>query len=119
MSEIKGEDYTVKYDLEAATVNFDGELALTSPQEYKPIRDKLDEMADKKPATITLNLRKLTFLNSSGINMLSKFVIYVRKKEEIELVVLGSNEIAWQSKSLQNLKKLLPTLKLKLEKDAS
>jgi hypothetical protein len=47
--------------------------------------------------------------------MLSKFVISVRKKKTIQLLVLGSNDIPWQQKSLKNLEKLLPTLKLELE----
>jgi len=33
------------------------------------------------PPKITLNLRQLEFLNSSGISMLSKFVIKVRQKK--------------------------------------
>ncbi|CAC5343421.1 hypothetical protein PA905_04060 [Planktothrix agardhii CCAP 1459/11A] len=34
---------------------------------------------------ITINLQELEFLNSSGINMLSKFVIEVRNKKETKI----------------------------------
>lgn len=114
MPEIKGEDYIVKHDLETVTVSFHGELALGSPNEYQPIKDLLNNIVDSEPATVTLNLRELTFLNSSGISMLSKFVLGLRKNQEIQLVILASNDVPWQSKSLQNLEKLLPTLKLEL-----
>jgi hypothetical protein len=60
-------------------------------------------------------LRNLVFVNSSGISMLSKFVLSMRKKTGVQLVVLGSNDMPWQGKSLKNLEKLLPGLKLEIE----
>ncbi|WRH65423.1 MAG: hypothetical protein RSE13_16250 [Planktothrix sp. GU0601_MAG3] len=46
---------------------------------------------------------------------MSKFVMGLRKKPNIQLIILGSKEVAWQDKSLQNLKKFLPSLELKVE----
>ncbi|MFS8117087.1 MAG: slr1659 superfamily regulator [Microcoleus sp.] len=115
IQEIKGEDYSIHYDRESVTVSFIGELSLGGPAEYAPIVELLNEVANPEPPTITLNLKKLEFVNSSGISMLSKFVITVRKKKTIQLLVLGSNDVPWQQKSLKNLEKLLPTLKLELE----
>lgn len=113
--EIKGEDYVVLYDIESATVKFVGELSLSGPIDYLPIADLLSEIADTSPSTMTLNLRELEFLNSSGISMLSKFVLSLRKKTKIQLVILGSQDTPWQGKSLKNLEKLLPGLKLDIE----
>ncbi|WP_341731018.1 hypothetical protein [Microcoleus sp. EPA2] len=115
IQELKGQDYFIQYDPESVTVCFKGELSLDGASDYKPIVDLLDEVASLEPPHITLNLKQLEFLNSSGINMLSKFVISVRKKKTIELLVTGSNDVPWQQKSLKNLEKLLPTLKLQLE----
>lgn len=112
--EIKGEDYIVKYDPESATVNFEGELSLGGPSEYEPITTLLNDVAKTNPATMTLNLRQLGFLNSSGISMLSKFVMGLRKQKGTQLIVLGSNDQPWQGKSLQNLVRLLPGLKLEV-----
>jgi hypothetical protein len=47
--------------------------------------------------------------------MLSKFVIGFRKRKNVQLVVIGSKNIPWQAKSLKNLEKLLPGLKLQVE----
>jgi hypothetical protein len=113
--EIKGQDYCIQYDPKSVTVCFQGELSLDGAPDYKPIVDLLDDVANPEPPTITLNLTKLDFVNSSGINMLSKFVISVRKKKTIQLLVVGSQDVPWQQKSLRNLEKLLPTLKLELE----
>lgn len=113
--EIKGEDYTVQFDSDSITVNFQGELSLGGPTDYAPIVDLLNEAVESEPETMTLDLRELAFLNSSGISMLSKFVLSVRKKKGVQLVVLGSNDMPWQGKSLKNLEKLLPGLKLEIE----
>ena len=113
--EVKGEDYIVQYDPDSVSVNFKGELSLGGPTEYAPITSLMIEVADSEPGTMTLDFRELAFVNSSGISMLSKFVLSMRKKKEIQLVVLGSNDMPWQGKSLKNLEKLLPGLKLEIE----
>ena len=115
MEEIKDKDYTVQYDPESNTVDFTGLLSLGGPKEYAPITDLLNKIAAAEPEQITLNLRKLEFLNSSGISMLSKFVLGLRKKKGVQLIILGSNEMPWQGKSLKNLQKFLPSLKLEIE----
>lgn len=113
--EIKGEDYTVEYDPQQEAIAIQGELSLSGPPDYAPIADLLKEVADREPPSITLDLTQLEFLNSSGISMLSKFVIYMRKKKQTHMKVIGSNQIPWQGKSLKNFEKLLPGLKLELK----
>lgn len=113
--EIKGDDYTVLFDANSTTVSFKGELSLGGPSEYEPITNLLNEVIETNPSTMTLNLRDLAFLNSSGISMISKFVLSLRKKKGTQLVVLGSNDMPWQGKSLKNLERLLPGLKLEVE----
>jgi hypothetical protein len=109
---VEGNGYEVEYDPESATVYFEGEISLGGPKDYAPIVNLLNEVANVKAKTITLNLKKLAFLNSSGISMLSKFVLGMRKNRETQLIVFGSKKVPWQSKSLKNLERLLPGLKL-------
>lgn len=113
--EIKTEHYSIYYDKQTATAIFNGSLRLSGMEEYDPIVQLLNDVADTQPAKITINLRKLEFLNSSGINVLSKFVIKVRQTGNIHMVVIGSKEIPWQGKSLKNLQRLMPSLDLVLE----
>lgn len=103
--EIKGGNYRVWYDPDDITVHLEGILRLSGAQEYAPIEELLEKVLNTNPKTITLDVRALNFLNSSGINVLYKFAIATRKRGELQLVVRGSKTIPWQGKSLPNLKK--------------
>lgn len=110
--EVKGVNYRVYYDPAPVVVHFEGILRLGGPQEYQPIADLLDKVLLTEPKVITLDLRALSFLNSSGIDVLYKFAIAMREKGELKLVVRCSKNIAWQGKSLPNLKKYNPNFEM-------
>lgn len=111
MTEIKHDDYQVVYDPAAATVVCAGSYRLSGP-EYVAILDVMNRAAEAEHPVLTLDLTNLQFLNSSGINTLSKFVIRMRKQPASQLVVKGSEDYPWQKKSLVNLQRLLPGLQL-------
>ncbi|HAI69902.1 MAG TPA: hypothetical protein DCM38_10775 [Gammaproteobacteria bacterium] len=118
MAEIKPiqtDDYHISYDNETTTISCKGALRLSGMDEYEPIVHLFNEVADMKLPLIYFDLKELKFLNSSGINVLSKFVIRVRQKKTVDMVLQGSNKIPWQGKSLKNLQRLMPTLTLELE----
>ncbi|MBX2864837.1 MAG: hypothetical protein KTR27_14900 [Leptolyngbyaceae cyanobacterium MAG.088] len=116
--EIKGKEYEVVYDPAVSTVIFAGELALMGMGEYPPIATLLEQSLEtaitQKPSQLTLDLRHLKFLNSSGINVISKFVIKVRRAGNVAMTIKGSDSIPWQSKSLVNLKRLMPGMVVEL-----
>ncbi len=113
--EIKTESYNIIYDETSHNVVFDGSLRLNGSEEYASISELLDSIAQQEPEKIVLDLKDLSFLNSSGISILSKFVIKVRKSKNIQMVVIGAKKNPWQGKSLKNLQRLMPSLKLELE----
>jgi hypothetical protein len=76
-------------------VNFQGLLRLAGIPDYKPIVQLLNNVTEEEPSTITMNLPALNFLNSSGMSVLSRFVIGVRKKKIVQLVIKGSQSIPW------------------------
>ena len=109
------DDYQVRYDAATATVCCQGSFRLRGTEEYAPILQVLTAAADAQPATLTLDLRALQFLNSSGINTLAKFVLHARQYSATQVVMKGSHQFPWQEKSLKNFQRLLPELHLEIE----
>jgi Uncharacterized conserved protein len=114
MVQIVTPDYTVEYVPEADTVFMSGTLRLPNIEAYQPILDILLSAIASAPPLITIDLQKLEFLNSSGLSMLLMFVVKVRDKGGISMVVKGSQEIPWQAKSLKNLRRLMPEMVLEM-----
>jgi hypothetical protein len=112
--EITHQNYQVRYDAATATVICQGSFRLRGPEEYAPILALLNQAAEARPVTLTLDLRQLQFLNSSGINTLSKFILLVRKLNISQIVMQGNQQFAWQQKSLLNFQRLLPGLQLEI-----
>lgn len=110
--EVKGDDYRVWCESANTYIYCQGSLRLAGSEEYAPIVQLLEDVIAQAPESLVLNLCQLEFLNSSGINVLSKFVIKVRQKDTIKITVQGSEGVPWQGKSLKNLQRLMPTLKL-------
>lgn len=113
--DIVHDDYQVHYDAATATVICQGSFRLRGTEEYAPILQVLTAAADAKPTTLTLDLRTLRFLNSSGINTLAKFVLHARQYHATQVVIKGSHAFPWQEKSLTNFQRLLPRLHLEIE----
>lgn len=113
MHAISGESYEVV--LEASDrVAFRGALRLTGTEEYAPILELLKSTVEDTRTGVTIDLRQLEFLNSSGITMLSRFVIYVRDRAGVNLEFRASATVVWHSRSLTNLQRLMPSLSVVL-----
>lgn len=109
---ITGENFAVEWDESSRTVALKGILRLNGLEEYAPIAKFMSGAVPQ--GSMTLDLRGLEFLNSSGIAMLSKFVIEIRNRKSVDLTVLGSKAVSWQGKSLVNLCKLMPSLRMEI-----
>ena len=114
MKDISHEDYQVRYDPDTAVIRCAGILRLRG-EDYAPIAELLNEAADAEHPALTLDVRQLQFLNSSGINTLSKFILRMRQHSASEITVQGSSAFPWQRRSLTNLQRLLPSLRLEFE----
>lgn len=106
---IQTESYSVTQNTDSVIIQ--GALRLDSMEEYQTIQDLLIEFATQHNNQICVDVSNLQLLNSSGITMLSKFVIHCRKNA-IQVKMQWNSHIAWQGKSLKNLQRLLPSLEL-------
>lgn len=110
---IEGPKYNICYDEKTDTIIFSGKLRLDNVDSaFSQILALFDQVLEKDPDQIILDVRQLEFLNSLGISTISKFVIKVRNQKSIHAVVRASRDFTWQNKSIINLKKLMPSLSL-------
>lgn len=110
MKNLNGESFEIRLDENNNTVFFKGALRLSGSEDYAPILDMLKTTLIRPPKPIILDLRELDFLNSSGITMLSRFVIEARNQAGINLHFFASECVPWQARSLKNLQRLMPGL---------
>ncbi len=112
--QIVGDSYCVKYVPEADTIYLSGSLRLPNIEAYQPILDILLSAIAADPPLLTIDMQQLEFLNSSGLSMLLMFVVKVRDKGHTSMVIKGSQGILWQTKSLKNLRRLMPDMVLEM-----
>lgn len=110
MQGVQGDNYRVWYEEKNNTVHFEGTLRLGTIAEYSPILQLLNNAANNSSDFVNINFQNLYLLNSSGISILSKFVIDLKIKPTLKVVITASSSIPWQSKVLKNLQKLRSSL---------
>jgi anti-anti-sigma factor len=110
--EVRGAGYLVCYDPERATVICEGILDLRGKAGYGEIMELLEQAVAADSPLVTLDLKDLEFLNSSGITTLGGFIIKLRDREVGRLRIQCSNKYTWQSRSMRGLQKLMPTMQL-------
>lgn len=115
--EIVAKKYRLTYEAETARVSCHGSLFLNGNKEYEPLLSFLKEAADQQSTNLTLDLRNLEFLNSSGINTIMQFVTYVgdSKPTQFKFTVLVSKNNLFHRKLSANLQRLLSSLQVEFE----
>lgn len=111
--QISGNTYRVWRDSGTDRVNFEGSLRLSGGAAYAPIAQLLQETADRRPKTIIIDLSRLQYLNSAGLNMMYKFALRLRKQGSSKLIVYGAEAIPWQKKMLSQLGLFINNLDIK------
>lgn len=108
--QIQGDKFTITYHPEMAKIECAGFLNLRGKEGYKEIADLFEKVLDQSPSPekIILDLREVEFLNSSGITTIGGFVIKVRNKGGVRLLIQCSSKYSWQSRSMVGLQKLMP-----------
>jgi len=113
--EIKGEHFGIVYNSSSRAVNFTGRVRLRGLQEYTVVFELFDKVLEINKNLITIDLQNLELLNSSGIDMLSKFIITARKKKTVDIKIIGASSKTWQARLLKNMQRLMPKLEYELK----
>lgn len=119
MEEIKSEEYSVIYDPATATVVFYGTLRLYDYASYQPTEALLHKALTGSAAVITLDVHKLEFINSSGLDILFRFAHKASNRKGTQLIVRRSvHAVPWQEKLLSTMQMMAPSLQIELVDDA-
>lgn len=105
MELIAGES-KLNFSQSESLVLMEGSMRLANLTEYEKVADFLTKCQQEVEDKLILDFSNLNFLNSSGITTLSMFILKVKKQGNPNLFIVGSNNIAWQGKSLKNFNKL-------------
>lgn len=111
--QVSGETYRVWRDKDSARINFEGALRLSGTASYAPIAKLLEEVGTSVEDQVTLDISKLQYLNSAGINMFYKFAVSLRNRGDLGLLVYGSSEYPWQKKMLNHMNRFIKRLEIK------
>lgn len=111
---INGDSFEIQLEEKKNTVCFKGALRLSGMEDYTPILDMLKKTLINPVNPIVFDMKELNFLNSSGITMLSRFVIEARDQANVSLYFVASEAVPWHARSLKNLQRLMPALNIRL-----
>jgi hypothetical protein len=111
--EIAGDKYRIVYDPAVSIVAFQGILRLKG--RFPLNKQLIDAVAAAAPKVVTLGVRQLEFLNSSGVVLLFKSIADLHDLTSSQIIVRGSTRYPWQVKWLRDMSKFMPELQLDWE----
>ncbi len=90
------------------------------PEEYEEIEDffetVINEVSEENLTELILDLRALTFLNSSGIKTICvSLVMEADDVEGLRMKILCSNSFTWQVETIPTFKDLIDNLDIVFE----
>ncbi len=101
---IKTDDYRIEC-IDPTRAVIIGSLRLPTPSAYephfKPIKEKIEKLRDP----YTINITKVSFLNSSGITAFARLIFFA-KEHNVPIIIEASETIPWQEKTITSLGKL-------------
>jgi len=106
LKNIETAEFVVRYDAAQHHVVFSGSIRLRTAGDYDDLRQLLRGAIARADRELRLDLRELTFLNSSGISALGHFIVEARKAARVPIVIVGSTERPWQARSLATLERI-------------
>lgn len=105
------DEYTITLDQASHSATLSGVLRLSSPVAYRPVMQPIQDAIEAGPPSYRVDLRGLSFMNSSGVTALSRLVMAARQ-HDVPLVCVVNDAVPWQRKTLSSLARLYPKIEL-------
>ena len=95
---VETDDYIIDVDEKNASVTVEGTMRLQSPNAYLEPFQGITELLSLNNS-VTINITKLNYLNSSGVSSLARLVLNAKSMANA-LTLICSEDIPWQKKTI-------------------
>ncbi|QTA91143.1 hypothetical protein [Desulfonema magnum] len=110
---LEGDGYTITYKDNIITIF--GKLSLML-EDYEELEDFFEEVIRTEPSEITLDIRNLEYLNSSGIKTICvSLILEADDIEDIQMKILCSNQYTWQKETIPTFEDLMDDMEIVFE----
>ncbi|MCP4344001.1 MAG: hypothetical protein GY795_00565 [Desulfobacterales bacterium] len=111
---IKGDDYKIAY--QDSVISISGKLSLM-PEEYGEIAQFFKKILESAHKEITLDIKELAYLNSSGIKVVCvNLILEAEEIKGLKMKILCSEEYIWQKETIPTFEGLMDDLEIVFEK---
>ena len=110
---IEREGYKLTY--ETGVIKISGKLSIML-EEYEEIERFFDEIVESNPAALTLDLKELEYLNSSGIKTICvNLLLEADEIEDFRMKILCSKQYTWQKETIPTFEDLMNDMEIVFE----
>lgn len=112
---LRTSEFSIAFVEAEARIAFEGSMRLRSARDYDDVKQLLRAAHALDMPLLTLDFRALKFLNSSGISTIGQFIVEARKADKMKIVLHGTSEKPWQSRSLGTFQRIWPKVELHID----
>jgi len=110
---ISGNDFRMSYENEVIRIS--GKLSLML-EDYSEIEAFFENIVASQPHKLTLDIRELEYLNSSGIKVLCvNLILEAAENNDLSMTICCSNRFTWQRETVPTFQALMDHLEIKFE----
>lgn len=107
---LQGDGYTITYENQVISIS--GKLSLML-ESYTELEDLFQQAVDDRPSELTLDIRDLEYLNSSGIKTICVgLILEADDIENLHFKIICSNKYTWQKETIPTFKDLMDDMEV-------
>lgn len=111
--QIERDGYTLAY--ENGVIEITGKLSIML-EEYGEIEDFFEEIIETDPTDLTLNIKNLEYLNSSGIKTICvNLLLEAADIDGLKMKILCTDQYTWQRETVPTFEELMDDMEIVFE----